>query len=576
MAIGLDSFGITFLARELARLVAGYAIRGVVLGDDKVLAIRLAGKKPVDLKFLHEVTLPLLCVTRPAIRSGYSGAKRGQPGLPRFEEHLVGCTVADVCQIDLDRIIMITARGGADRIFRLYFELMPPFPNLFMADGRDNLLEPLFKVGTRTKRRTLARGKPYVPPPTDTKIHPVDMTSEQIGALAWQEDNEVLSKTILGVSPFLSREIIQRAKRMGSVFDALNEMLNTYRQGQATPCIFEADPSISRNPPPIGLAWYVPSSGLAIRVKPVKSLNMAVGRMLSEYLKVTEHERVKAAVVRSLSKEIGRLQKTLRLTKDAAGERDAADRHRKFGELLIANLTRIRKGATEALVLDLYSTGGKEIMIPLEPRLTPHANAEVYFKKAKKSQRRARLVEKRLEAVRSRLGELRDWLAEVQQPEVGLKRLKEIAGLFLTATVRERDRQGPVDEKALRLGIKPRRYTVSGGWVVLVGRSARENDVLTHRYASASDLWFHARQAQGSHVVLRRVRKKTEVSREAVVETAAIAAYHSKARTSKHVPVSYTEKRYVKRVRKGPPGLCVMLREKVVFVDPGLPARRTP
>lgn len=576
MAIGLDSFGITFLARELARLVAGYVIQGVVLGDDKVLSIRLAGKKPVDLKFLHEVTLPLLCVTRPARRSAHSRARLGQPGLPRFEEYLVGCTVADVCQVDLDRIIMITARDGANRIFRLYFELMPPFPNLFMADGSDNLLEPLFKAGTRTKRRTLARGKPYVPPATDAKIHPVDITSEQIGALAWQEDNEVLSKTILGVSPFLSREIIQRAKRMGSLFDALNEVLNTYRQGQAAPCIFEVDPSMSRNPPPIGLAWYTPSPGLAIHVRPVRSLNMAAGRMLNEYLKVTEHERVKAAVVRPLSKEIGRLQKMVRLTKDAAEERDAADRHRKFGELLMANLTRIRKGATEARVLDLYSASGKEVMIPLEPRLTPHANAEIYFKRAKKSQRRARLVEKRLEAARSRLGELRDWLAEVQQPEVGLERLKEIASLFLTATARERDSQGPVDEKALRLGIKPRRYTVSGGWVVLVGRSARENDVLTHRYASPGDLWFHARQAQGSHVVLRRARKKTEVSREAVVEAAAIAAYHSKARTSKHVPVSYTEKRYVKRVRRAPPGLCVMLREKVVFVDPALPAHRTP
>jgi len=61
------------------------------------------------------------------------------------------------------------------------------------------------------------------------------------------------------------------------------------------------------------------------------------------------------------------------------------------------------------------------------------------------------------------------------------------------------------------------------------------------------------------------------VSRHAIAEAATIAAYYSKARTSKHVPVSYTEKRYVKKVRKGPPGLCVMLREKVIFVKPSLP-----
>jgi predicted ribosome quality control (RQC) complex YloA/Tae2 family protein len=128
-----------------------------------------------------------------------------------------------------------------------------------------------------------------------------------------------------------------------------------------------------------------------------------------------------------------------------------------------------------------------------------------------------------------------------------------------------------VDEKAERLGIRPRRYVVTGGWVVLVGRSAKENDVLTHRYAAPGDLWFHARQAQGSHVVLRRIAGKTQVPREAVIQAAAIAAYHSKARTSKHVPVSYTERRYVKKVRRGAPGTAAMLREKVIFVTPSLP-----
>jgi len=101
-----------------------------------------------------------------------------------------------------------------------------------------------------------------------------------------------------------------------------------------------------------------------------------------------------------------------------------------------------------------------------------------------------------------------------------------------------------------------------------VGRSAAENDILTHKYAAPSDLWFHARQAQGSHVVLRRDRKKTEPSKQAIIEAARLAAYHSKAKNARHVPVSYTEKRYVKKVRKGAPGLAVMLREKVIFVNP--------
>jgi predicted ribosome quality control (RQC) complex YloA/Tae2 family protein len=211
------------------------------------------------------------------------------------------------------------------------------------------------------------------------------------------------------------------------------------------------------------------------------------------------------------------------------------------------------------------------IEIPLEPRLTPQANAEVYFKKARKAQRRAALVENRKKAAKLKIKELRALLREVGEPDISEDRLKQLTPTVIRVTATEKEKKAREDERALRLGIKPRRYTVTDGWTVLVGHSAKENDILTHRYAAPGDLWFHARQAQGSHVVLRKQRKKAQVSKQAVLEAAAIAAYHSKARTSKHVPVSYTEKRYIKRVRKGPPGLCVMLREKVVFVDPTLP-----
>jgi predicted ribosome quality control (RQC) complex YloA/Tae2 family protein len=570
MAIGLDAFGITFLAKELARLLTGQSIRAVMLGADKVLTIELTGRRSVDLKFLHEATFPLLCVAKPE-KTSLSQAGRDMPGLPRFEEHLVGCTISDVSQIDLDRIIMVTVQGHGDRIWRLYFELLPPFPSLFLTDGTDTLVEPLFKAGTRTRRRTLARGRPYSLPSADAKVHPVDVTPQTFAALNWRHDAEVLSKAILGISPFLSREIVSRGRQAGSIFEAFGNMLAAYKDRQVEACTFDVAPSISRNPPPIGLAWYRPSPELAAQVSPAASLNRAVQKVMNDYLKVTAYDRTKMAVTRSLVKAIRRLDKTIRQTADAGKEQQAAARYRRFGDILMASLTRIRKGAHEVRLPDLYSADHREITIELEPRLTPHANAEVYFKKAKKSERRACLVERRLTAARSRLRELTSLLAEAEQPGTELKRLKAIVAALSTAAVSGKPKGVPTDDRAARLGIKPRRYSLSDGWTALVGRSAKENDILTHRYASPGDLWFHARHAQGSHVVLRKERRKSQVSRQAILEAAALAAYYSKARTSKHVPVSYTEKRYVRRVRKGPPGTCIMLREKVVFVDPTLP-----
>ncbi|MCK4303860.1 MAG: DUF814 domain-containing protein [Candidatus Eisenbacteria sp.] len=129
----------------------------------------------------------------------------------------------------------------------------------------------------------------------------------------------------------------------------------------------------------------------------------------------------------------------------------------------------------------------------------------------------------------------------------------------------------PMNVASERAGIHPRRYELPAGWVVLVGRSNRENDILTHKVARQRDLWFHARGVSGSHVILQRGTQKHNPSKEILVLAAGIAAYFSKSRTSGMAPVVYTERRYVRKPRKAPPGLAVCLREKVLIVRPKLP-----
>lgn len=131
---------------------------------------------------------------------------------------------------------------------------------------------------------------------------------------------------------------------------------------------------------------------------------------------------------------------------------------------------------------------------------------------------------------------------------------------------------GSSGEPGARLGIHPRRFAISDGWIALVGRSNRENDLLTHKLAKPRDLWFHARGVAGSHVILQRGGRKDNPSEPVLEAAAGIAAYYSKGRTSGLVPVIYTERRYVRKPRKAPPGLAVCLREKVLMVEPKLPA----
>ena len=114
------------------------------------------------------------------------------------------------------------------------------------------------------------------------------------------------------------------------------------------------------------------------------------------------------------------------------------------------------------------------------------------------------------------------------------------------------------------------RYELSGGWVVLVGRTDEDNDTLSLRLAGPNDWWFHVRGMPGSHVVLR-AREGEEPGRQVLKEAAAIAAYHSKARTAGTVPVICTLARFVSKPKGAKPGTVEVRKETLLKVRPGLP-----
>ncbi len=116
-----------------------------------------------------------------------------------------------------------------------------------------------------------------------------------------------------------------------------------------------------------------------------------------------------------------------------------------------------------------------------------------------------------------------------------------------------------------------RRYQLSDGYEVWVGRNAKQNDMLTTRDARKYDLWLHARGVSGSHTVLRVPRRQETPPARIVEKAAAIAAWHSKARTSELAPVIVAEKRYVHKPRKSPLGTVVVEREEVLIVKPEIP-----
>ncbi len=291
------------------------------------------------------------------------------------------------------------------------------------------------------------------------------------------------------------------------------------------------------------------------------SVNDAASFAFSEFWAPLDLERRRSAVSRRITTALKRKRRAIKKVRAELGGADEADEHRRRGHLLLTRQSEIRKGARRVELIDYDGTTPVEI--ELAPALTPSQNADAFFRRARKAERRAEAVPRRLadlEQDERRLQALADSVGRAAGDEIA-----DLESEFRAPAARRR--------RAAEGGVRARyrTYTVAGGWEVLVGKSNRDNDVLTHRIARPSDLWFHVRQAPGSHVILRRQGRKAEPDRQAILEAAAIAAFHSKAGRSTKVPVCYTERRHVRKPRGARPGLAVVSREKVVFVEPKLP-----
>ncbi|MFZ1945935.1 MAG: NFACT family protein, partial [bacterium] len=219
MPVPLDSFTITFLAKELDRLLAGREIAGVAIGPDRTLAVAFEGKPGGELRLLYDPGFPLVfwdSAPRP---------ERSREPAPRFEETLRGAVVERVDQVGLERVIWLAARREGGGHARLYFELTPPLPNLFLTDGRDTVEAILLRAGTQTRKRSVRQGERYLAPVAQDRADPMRIAADQVEALAWRSDPEALSRALAGVSPFFSRELTWRAAKRGSLAEAFREAM---------------------------------------------------------------------------------------------------------------------------------------------------------------------------------------------------------------------------------------------------------------------------------------------------------------------------------------------------------------
>ena len=266
----------------------------------------------------------------------------------------------------------------------------------------------------------------------------------------------------------------------------------------------------------------------------------------------TNAERTLRKALRKTAKKVDRIASDLKRA-------SRADELQRRGQLLQSAYGKVPKGSTKADVPDYFDSKQRLVEIPLEPALSLEENIQRYFKNAKRLKGARKLIANRLEQAERALQRIQEGLEEIagcEEPQTVVSALRKDG---LLPTRQSQERTGKKTSERLPY----HRFTSKAGHPILVGRSAKDNHVLTFRVARGNDLWLHVDGAGGAHVVVR-LPKRTEVDNETLLDAATLAAFYSRRKNDTTVDVRYARQAEVRKPKGAPAGTVSVLRSRVI------------
>jgi predicted ribosome quality control (RQC) complex YloA/Tae2 family protein len=522
----MDGLAIAAALTEIQATLTGGIVRTVYRPHPETFVVRV---------FAGENRLLLLSPRRAAIHLtslDFAYPKEPSPFTMLLRKHLRGARITDIRQPGFERAVTITVRrrhrDGTQDETHLVAELLGVRGNLVVLRG-DRVIASL-RPAPRARQ-----GAPYTPLPSQGKTDPRAVRAEELAGLldAEKPAREVVSH-LDGIGKATARALLDRASADGGLPQAVSFILNHVESPQA-----QVDPEG-------GFASFFP---LVPPGEPYPSFCAALDAVWEEMEEETQAEAaqrpLRSRIERAIAKREGTVRKLEAWLEDAEQENTL----RRRADLLLIHQSNLSRRLREAHLPDPES--GEEVVIPLDPRKSPVENAQALYERAKRLRRGRPVVTRRLTRTRAELHALRAALSDLEGGE-GVP--QEILPLLPPPKRRPRVAQ----ETA------PRRLT-AGGYQIEVGKSAAQNDALL-RAASPNDLWLHAKDVPGSHVIVRH-RGSDDFPPQVVRAAARQAALHSKAKGERFVEVSATRVKHVRKPHGAPPGLVILSHADTLTVD---------
>ena len=491
-----------------------------------------------------------------------------------LRKHLAGGKLVDVRLPQGERIAFFDfqcVNEMGDLVLNtLAAELMGRYSNLVLVQN-GKILDALKRVDFEASAvRQLLPGLAYTLPPKPAKPDFVAASGAELAEAVAQKDLPVadaLMKCCGGVGPVVCREAAWRA--FGSREVRGNEMTAEEQACLAAACdAIRADwldgghPVLVRQPggKPVEFSFTALTQyDGALESQHYENFSL----LLEDYYCAKDRAERLRQKSRDLAKTVHNLHERA-VRKQAArseelAQSEASDQLRVFGELLSANLWALEKGQKQVALQNWYT--GEDVAIPLDVRLGPAANAQKYFKEYKKKQTAARMLKTLLADGEREIAYLETVLYEVQAA-TGEQMLGEIRaelksqGYLKYYKVREK-RQKPADFL---------RYRSSDGFLILIGRNNLQNDRLTLKTARGKDLWFHTKNAPGSHTVV--MSEGRDIPDRTKNEAAMLAVLHSSQAGGAKVAVDYTEVRNIRKTGDLKPGMVLYEHYETAYITP--------
>jgi predicted ribosome quality control (RQC) complex YloA/Tae2 family protein len=569
----MDNFTLALLIEDLKKVVQ----------DTWLDRVQQTGATDLLLKFRHgrvfisaDPQVPSLYLIKASHKSSVEPASHFTL-LAR--KYLIGARLDAIEKVKYDRVVYFrfhTGQPPSVTEYTLVAELIERRANLYLLDAEGRLMERLL---ARQDERN-APGDVYAPPELMNQHDPQTLSEHEFDRLVEEAPSlyDAVLRRVAGLGPALAREVVCRAREHGH-YAAFQSVLKDLFESPPHPCLYAPAPLDQIRPgpldwkkalilSPINLRWPSEETGLlAITFASMSEAVERYGQLVEEARAFQARERHLATTLRNRITKQERLLERLRKDMERLSD---YEQYRRWGELLLANAFQAERGSQGFIVTDFYDAEQRSIEIPAERNLTPQEAATAYFDLYRKGKRGVEAIEQQISRAQEDLDRWRrqaDAVGTATTPND----LERLAERILGKPLR------PVGKKAAAQRVEKipgvYRFVSSEEYEILVGRSAEDNVRLTFKLARPHDVWLHAADYPGSHVVVRK-SKKEPLPYRSLVEAAEIAAYFSQARHSGKVVVNYTERKYVHKIRGAAPGLVRLADFKSITVEPRIRATR--